>query len=137
MPANTTVNVSYNGGNPQITQNGAIDLNYGDTLTLNLVGFPASQEASIDTIEFYGNTTDGQGNDQKNPNDPKGSWTRANGNGSSLSAYSCTGQSGGEAQIEDVESTDEDDKYWYGIVISHTGGSWNVDPELINKGSRS
>lgn len=128
--ADTAVTVSYNNGSPTIDQDGTLSLNYGDTVSLSLLGFP--QASAISSVGFFENEVV-RGVDQKSATSV-GDWSIEGGNSSNLTVYSCTGDDDGGVVIEDIENKDDDDKYWYGISIDGPGGPWGVDPELINKG---
>ena len=127
-PVNHDVTIGYHGGDPKIDQGGPIDLQEGDTVTLE-IGPNWSGQTYVESIFFY--------HDQRKTR-PAGSWTLEEGpNG--LTAYTVD-KHGNRVVITDVENPKEEDCYWYSVeVVSDPGGdekTYLLEPELINKKRR-
>lgn len=128
------ISVDYNNGNPIFNPTpGKTDLNQYDWVTVKKVGFPA--EASVAALKFFHNQENANGQDEKNLDDPAGSWT-PDGGPVGLTAFSVDPQIDGTIKIEDEEDPGSDDKYWFSVKVDGPdieGGSKTLDPELINK----
>jgi hypothetical protein len=125
MPSMTII---YNSGTPRFnTPPGVTYLSPGDSLTLQLAGFPVG--SAITGVSIYNNQV-------MNGNDQKGtflcSW--ASNGSNSCTVYGIGAQSATQVTITDDENPVAADKYWFGVTGTIAGGSpWSLDPELINR----
>ena len=123
-----TITITYSNGSPRFNPPPGITfLNPGDTLTLQIVGFPVG--SAITGVAIYNNQV-------INGNDQKGnflcSW--ASNGGNSCAIYGIQAQSATQVTLTDDENPVAPDKYWFGVTGTIAGGSpWSLDPELINR----
>lgn len=122
-----TMTITYNNGNPRFNPPpGVTYLSPGDSVTVQLAGFPSG--SAIDTVTIYNNQVV-NGADQKGTSNS--SWTSSLGNGSTI--YAIAAQSATQVTITDEEHPADEDKYWFGVSGTAAGAAWAVDPELINR----
>ncbi len=128
--SNTSATIQYASGTASFDPSGPFTLNQGGTLTVSL-GSGFSSSSAITELQFFhwdADAPDGKGA-------LLGTW--ANGTSSGLEGiYSVTGSGNPvtEVVIEDLENPNADDDF--ALEVSGSlggGGTWDTDPELINK----
>lgn len=128
--SNTSATIQYDSGTASFDPAGPFTLEKGGTLTVSL-GSGFSSGSAITELQFFHwdpDAPDGKGS-------LLGTW--ANGESSGLDGiYSVTGSGNPVTQvvIEDLEDPNTEDDF--ALEVSGDlggGGSWDTDPELINK----
>ena len=122
--ANFSATITASGATATIT-NGAVTLNYNDTLTISIgAGFPDAT-ATISSIEFW-DVANGGGKGRN----LKGTYTR-NGN-SQLPTGVLVAASGTGAVITDSDEGSTDENYYYDVKITDSSRrQWDADPQLV------
>lgn len=117
--ANTTLTIIWNNGSPQFDppNPGPTELNDGDSVTVQLSGFPAT--GSIDSVTIFSDA---------NKSNQVCQWTR--GGSGTCPYYSIGATSETVVVITDIEDPTAPEDFWFSAAGMPDG--WSVDPELIN-----
>lgn len=128
MSITIPMTVIYNNTKPKAVLN----LGDGDQITVRLAteSFPPGSEPSIDEVTIYQNVPGEYGGPNHRGAQLCG-WKRGEVN--SCTMYAISSKSATEVTITDVEDGTAPDTHWFSLSGTFKGGTWTVDPELINR----